>query len=76
MLMASSHALVRKNRSRDSFLLVWTGRLVLLVSSVVNTASPHPNLRSYVRESGYRYIPSLTTLGLGTFIEDDLRSRM
>ena len=29
-----------------------------------------------VRESGYRYIPSLTTLGLGTFIEDDLRSRM
>ena len=40
MLMASSHALVRKNRSRDSFLLVWTGRLVLLVSSVVNTASP------------------------------------
>ena len=32
MLMASSHALVRKNRSRDSFLLVWTGRLALLVS--------------------------------------------
>lgn len=47
-----------------------------LLINFSRSASPHPNLRSYVRESGYRYTPSLTTLGLGTFIEDDLRSRM